>query len=307
MAGQLPTVALADEIEAGHVRALLVTGGNPITAFPEPVRLRAALEQLEVLAVVDVAEHELTRLATHVLPATGQLERADLSIAELTAVRSGLQATDAVVTPVRERKPVWWILGSLAPRLGVDLLGGAAPDDLTDELFLHGLLARSPLDATEVFARGPHGVDVPVEHGWVRATMLPGGHWRIAPPELVARLAAHTTPAEGLVLVPRREGAWNNSVRSAGQGTEPVVRLHPDDVAAAGLNGATRVTLRSAHGSVTATLRSDGNVRPGVVAMTHGHAGSSPGRLTSAHHDVDPLTTMPRASGLAVTLEPADD
>jgi hypothetical protein len=57
---------------------------------------------------------------------------------------------------------------------------------------------------------------------------------------------------------------------------------------------------------VTASLRADANVRPGVVAMTHGHAASSPGRLTSAHADVDPLTTMPRAGGLPVTLEPAD-
>src|SRR5262249_3202523 len=29
--GQLPAVALADEIEAGSIRALVVTGGNPLT------------------------------------------------------------------------------------------------------------------------------------------------------------------------------------------------------------------------------------------------------------------------------------
>ena len=39
--GQVPAVALADEIEAGHVRALVVTGGNPIGALPEPDRMRA--------------------------------------------------------------------------------------------------------------------------------------------------------------------------------------------------------------------------------------------------------------------------
>jgi anaerobic selenocysteine-containing dehydrogenase len=307
VAGQLPAVALADEIEAGHVRALLVTGGNPIVAFPEPDRVRAAFAKLDVLAVVDLAESELTGMATHVLPATGQLERADVSIAELTAVRSGLQATRAVVPAVGERRPVWWILGSLAARLGLDLLGGASPDDLSDERFLHGLLARAPVDAGQVFDRGPHGIDVPVEHGWVRETMLPEGHWRIAPPELLTRLAAHREPAGGLVLVPRREMAWNNSVRSAGPGTEPVVRVHPDAAAAAALAASTRVVVRSAHGTVTASLRADANVRPGVVAMTHGHAASSPGRLTSAYTDVDPLTTMPRASGVPVTLEPAPD
>ena len=153
--GQLPAVALADEIEAGNVRSLVVTGGNPITAFPEPDRMRAALSQLDTLVVVDVVESELTALATHVLPATGQLERADLSLAELTAVRSGLQSTPAVVPAAGERRPVWWMLASLARHMGGDLLGGADPDDLDDELFLAGLLARSPLDADGGVRRGP--------------------------------------------------------------------------------------------------------------------------------------------------------
>src|SRR5439155_14346493 len=85
--GQIPAVALADEIEAGNIRALFVTGGNPLTAIPQPARLRAALGRLDILAVVDVAENALTGIATHVLPATGQLERADLTLAELAALR----------------------------------------------------------------------------------------------------------------------------------------------------------------------------------------------------------------------------
>ena len=74
VAGQVPSVALADEIEAGNVRILVVTGGNPLAAFPEPDRLRVALSALDVLVVIDVVI-ELTELATHVLPAAGQLER----------------------------------------------------------------------------------------------------------------------------------------------------------------------------------------------------------------------------------------
>ena len=38
---RLPAVALVDEIEAGNVRVLVVTGGNPIGALPEPERVRA--------------------------------------------------------------------------------------------------------------------------------------------------------------------------------------------------------------------------------------------------------------------------
>jgi hypothetical protein len=41
------------------------------------------------------------------------------------------------------------------------------------------------------------------------------------------------------------------------------------------------------------------------VTLTHGHEGQSPGRLTSSRVGVDPLTTMPHASGLPVTITPA--
>ena len=48
----------------------------------------------------------------------------------------------------------------------------------------------------------------------------------------------------------------------------------------------------------------DDHVRPGVVSMTHGRS-ASPGSLISRLVDVDPLTAMPLASGVAVTIASA--
>ena len=182
MVGQVPVVALADEIEAGHVRALVITGGNPIGAVPEPDRLRAALASLDVLAVVDVVESELTDLATHVLPATGQLERADLNLAANLSVRSGVQcdrrrSSSPLPTAGRcggcsARWPDGWAATSSA---------GPTRTASPTSRYLRGLLAHSPLDADEVVAAGPRGLDVDPEHGWVHETMLPGGRWQIAP------------------------------------------------------------------------------------------------------------------------------
>src|SRR5215217_6188527 len=114
----------------------------------------------------------MTALATHVLPAAGQLERADLTLAEHVSMRSGIQYTPAVVAPVAERRPVWWIFGQLGRRMGIDVLGGADPDTLTDESYLARLV---PAD---VISGGPHGVDVPHEFGWVARDVLPDGRWR---------------------------------------------------------------------------------------------------------------------------------
>jgi anaerobic selenocysteine-containing dehydrogenase len=293
---------LVDEIESGRLRALVVTGGNPIIAFPEPDRTRAALQSLDALVVIDVEDNELCALATHVLSATGQLERADVTLAELTAVRSGLQATYPVVAPAGGRRPVWWILASLSRHMGVVALGGVDPDLLTDELFLRGVLAHSSLDPSDVFAAGSRGIDVPVAYGWVRESLLPDQQWNLAPAPLLARLAGHTSPPAGLVLAPRREMAWSNSMRYSGSGDEPTVRIHPDDAGAAGVVDGDALTVAGAHGAITAPVAIDPRVAPGVVSITHGRRAAGPGTLTSTHEDIDPLTAMPRASGVPVSL-----
>ena len=305
--GQIPAVALVDEIEAGNIHALFITGGNPLTAFPQPARLEAALKKLEVLAVVDVADNPLTDVATHVLPATGQLERADITLAELTALRSGLQATRPIVEAGAERRPVWWMFAALNRAMGHAPAGGVDPDQLGDEDYLRGVLAHSRLDADDVFAAGPRGIETPVEHGWVRAELLPDGRWSIAPAALLDRLAAYVDPApEAFVLAPRREMAWSNSIAYGPVAVGPVVRMNPaavrpDDDTAVGA-----VTFATDHGRVTTSFAADPAVRDGVVSMTHGHADANPGNLTSGDVAVDRLTGMPRVAGLEIRVTTLD-
>jgi anaerobic selenocysteine-containing dehydrogenase len=294
--GQLPAVALVDEIEAGNIRALFVTGGNPLTAFPQPARLEVALRTLDVLAVVDVADNPLTAIATHVLPATGQLERADIMLAELTALRSGMQSTGRVVEPGEERRPVWWMFAALNRAMGRLTPGGSDPDDLTDEDYLRAVLARSPVAADDIFGAGPRGLDTPLEHGWVHDELLPDGRWSIAPAPLLERLTAYADPAEAaFVLAPRREMAWSNSIAYGASASRPVVRVNTEIDADA-------VELTTKHGRIRATFVADPTVRAGVVSMSHGHADANPGDLTSGDDAVDDLTAMPHASGLEVDI-----
>jgi len=105
-----------------------------------------------------------------------------------------------------------------------------------------------------------------------------------------------------LVVIPRREVAWSNSVRYAGSGSEPVVRVHRGDAEHAGLADGDRVQITSRHGHMIATATIDTQARPGAVSITHSREAPGPGWLTSTTVDVDPLTAMPHASGLAITL-----
>jgi anaerobic selenocysteine-containing dehydrogenase len=207
-----------------------------------------------------------------------------------------MQYTPAVVPAGGARRPAWWIFAELARRQGIDVAGGATDDEAYLGRFV----------TPEVLAAGPHGVDVPNRYGWVADELLPEGRWRLAPPQLVDRLAAHVPPTgDGLVLVNRRVVRRLNSVAYAA-GEEAVVRLHPDDAAAAGVGDGDEVLVTSEHGAVRARARQDPGVRAGVLSMNHGRRGADVALLTSATADVDTLTTMPRASGLPVRLTRVD-
>lgn len=305
VAGQLPAVALIDEIEAGNIRALLVAGGNPLAALPQPDRVRTALASLDVLATIDVVESDLTAMATHVLPATGQLERADITLTDLIGLRSGIQATDPVVKPVGQRRPAWWIFARLACEMGHDLLAGVNPDDLDDHDFLATLLRRTPFDAATVFAAGPHGLEANAETGWVLDELVPDARWKLAPPQFVERLASHRTWPSELTLVPRRQMERSNSIGF--RHADPAVAetfIHVDDAGRLGLNDGDAITVRSAHGEIASIARVTATIRVGVVSCSHGRGLVGTGRLVSLD-DVDPLTAMPIACGVPVEIERA--
>ena len=312
-AGQYPCAAMVDEIEAGNLRALVLVGGNPLVAFPDPERTARAFRSLDVLAVVDVVDNELTALATHVLPAAAQLERADLPMIEGVSLSTGTQFTDAVVAPGAQRRPAWWILGQLGRRLDLDVLGGLDPDATDDRALLARLAAPAPVAAEDLFAAGPHGVAGPApEFGWVHDEVLPDGRFRLAPAALVERLtheiAALDEPRPAMVLVPRRQLRSMNSARYDSEvrpEDPPWVRCSPVDVVALGLTDGDAVDVTSPHGSVRGTLRIDDRLRGGVVSLTHGWASANVSRLTSVEADVDPLTGMICQGTIPVTVIPA--
>ena len=107
-----------------------------------------------------------------------------------------------------------------------------------------------------------------------------------------------------MVVIPRRDGIWNNSVRY-GRSKEPaVVHMHPDDAASSGVVEMGAVEITSKNGTLESRVRFDSTLRPGVVTIGHGRIDESPGRLTSPTIDVDGSTTMPLMSGVPVTVRP---
>lgn len=311
---QNPCVALVDEIEAGHVRALIVAGSSPLTAFPEPARLRAALGKLDALVAIDIIATPLTAIATHVLPATGQLERADLVQETHTMV------APAAVAPVAGRRPMWWMLAQLGRRLDLDLLDGIDPDRTSDLSLIRRMAGAGRESVDSLFAAGPDGLRPPRIYGWVRERALPEGRWRLLPPGLLERLAlrlkastatstangaASSADAHGFVLVCSRQLTRTNSTpyMSLKKSPDtPSLHLHPHDALSLGVREGGSVIVRSDVGRVAANVKLDSDLRPGVVSMSHGWFEANVSHLTSSSIDVDPLTCQPPMTGIPVRI-----
>lgn len=302
--GELPSAAIADEIESGNLRALFVVGGNLVTALPDAPRVTKALEQIDVLAVADVVTTVTTELATHVLPVAGQLERADLPWLDTITPAIAAQYTPAVVPPAAERREAWRVLGQLATRLGLDALHGADPETATDDDILRLMTRRARAPFDELRASPEPLIDHDVPYGWVR-DVLPKGGWRIAPEPLVAQLA-ELTAVERLVLSPSRQLRHLNSLFAGepvadGSMELPRLVISPHDAAERGIVDGELVRLTTAHGSVEGRAAVTQEMRAGVVTLPHGYADTNVNDLTSSD-DLDPLTGMPVYSGLPVDV-----
>lgn len=309
--GQTPCAALNDEIERGPLRVLLVFGGNPITSTPQPNRTSRALKALDALVVMDVVPSEMTDLATHVLPCTGPLERLEI----LGNLVAPYQPTlcPPVVGPVAERKHSWFILGQLAKRLGVwsAMFGDLDIDAANEEDIARRIVAPSRHTYEELAQAGPHGVTYPTRKRWARENAVPEGKWRIAPPALLERLpllleTKHNEQFPLILICGRQERRHNraSNLTEAERADMPLLKISEDDAAEYGLMEGDFILVRSAHGAVKAQVTVDQDIRVGVVQLPHAWPDTNVEHLFSSEV-VDPLTTQPQLSAIAVSIDSA--
>jgi anaerobic selenocysteine-containing dehydrogenase len=286
---------LADEIEAGNVRALFVIGGNPITSLPDAGRLTRAFATLDVLAVAEVIETETVACATHVLPVAGQLERDDVSwFTDRFAPVVAAQRTAAVVPPAFERRTLFDVLQELGVALGL------APIDSPMARYERRVPA---LAEDRVFVADP-----PRSKGWVHERVLPDGRWRVAPAPLVDQLAQWmTVEPPPLAGIPRRTmRRMNSALRDVGRGSDDAaVWINPSD--AVNIVDGAPVIVRSSTGSMRATARVTDNVVAGAVSIPHGLRDQNVSLLTTGRTGTtDALSGMVTQSGFAIEISPAD-
>lgn len=123
----LPTekgLVVTDMVEAilqGRIKAMYITGENPLLSEPDLHHAEQAFRKLEFLVVQDIFMHETAEIAHVVLPAASFAEKDGT----FTNSERRVQRVRKAVEPVGQSRPDWEIISDLARRmsrrLGLDL------------------------------------------------------------------------------------------------------------------------------------------------------------------------------------------
>jgi anaerobic selenocysteine-containing dehydrogenase len=339
--GEMPTATLAEEILTpgrGRIRALIVSGGNPVVAFPDQELTLRALADLELLVVVDYRMTATAELADYVIAPTLPLERSDVPhLMDRWFRVPYTNYTDPVVDRDGDVLNEWEVFWELAARLGSTLpFPGGSPDmtarPSTDEIIdraYHG--SRMPLDEVRANRRVVHPDRRPVVQP---ADDDAAARFTLAPDDLMAELAdvLAETPSQfagrdvseyPFRLVSRRLKHVLNSTgpelpQLARKGTTNPAFMNPADVAELGLEPGDIVEISSLRASLLGVVELAPDVKRGVISMAHSWGGRSltdenvrdigapTNRLVAADLGQDPVTGMMVASAIPVAVRKAD-
>jgi len=307
-----PGGILADEILTpgrGQVRALFVTGGNPMLTMANGGRLRDAFAKLELLVTLDIFRTETGQLAHYNLPCTSPLQRPDLPFIFPLMLglqsRPYLQATDAVVDPEGEQRDEATIYLDLARASGVALFGskpaqavleaskklnslrhGTAQPSLPQKALLSAILRATKQGGFNKLLREKHGrvrPDHEPETFLGKRVITEDERIDLAPRVLMeqsekldADFDRERESAGKLKLITRRavtsHNSWTHNLEEfvAADRVTNYLYMHPDDALAAGLSEGALADVTTDTATVRVPIKLLPELMRGTVALPHG-------------------------------------
>ncbi len=289
----LPGVLLPSLIEGGDINALITFFGNPMFSIAGESKMRDAFSKLELMVNVDINLNSMSEMADYTLAAADWLERADINSVLANGHQSGtpyLQYTDAVVSPVGQRKEDWWIASKLSQAMGWGSVLDE-PDSGQDGFApLDQMLAVSGLSVEEIKTM-PHQTALleprPKDELFERCLQHPDKKVDCCPPKfesagLFDRCESifqefKSAPQGQLRLISLRTNAMHNTwlcnIHRFRKGTitENPLHMNPADAKTLGLFEGDSIRVYNDYGSIETLLRVSDEVGMGVVAMSHGY------------------------------------
>lgn len=339
LADEMLTNALNDEIlleGEGQVRALIVSGGNPVQAWPDQRKTLQALQNLDLLVVIDHRMTATAELSDYVIAPRLQLEREDVpNVMDRRFPAVYTNYTDRVIHSGDDVLNEWEVFVGIAKRLRttITLPGGVLPVDneLSDGDVIDFVFGNSrlPMSKWRENRRVIH--DNPI-------TVLPGdpknkARFAVCPDDVFEELNQVREEKSGndffpefdeekfpFLLIGRRLKYALNSLGSELPGLAKVsttnyAYVNPDDLKELGADEGDLLKIDSPRAAVVGVAKADTDLKRGVIAMSHSWGGLSltdekvrdigtpTNRLVTSDSGFDRITGLPIMSAIPISVE----
>jgi len=291
------------------IKALIINGSNITLTWPETKKVKQALEQLELLVVMDMFMNETAEMADVFLPAATFVEATVLKdYAPVSLAMTVL--TQEVVKPLGNSWPDWKFWVELSRRMGYQeyfpwedndglystLLEptGFTVESLKEKpggVFHHGREQRrylvegfpTPSGKVELYS------DIMEQYGY---DPLPTYHEPAESPISKPDLAKEYPLL--LISGPKVQVYTHSQLRNVEamrkRHPEPLAQIHPDTAKPLDISNGDMVKVETSRGSVEMKAQLTTDILPQVVSIPHGWGKQANANLLTSSQELDPLS-----------------
>ncbi len=329
-----PGGVLADEILTPgkkQVKALFVTGGNPLITMANSNKLRKAFQELELLVTLDILPNETASVGHYMLPCTTPFERPDLPFVFplMLGLQSKpyLQATKAVIEPEHEQLDEATIYLNIAKAAGVNMWKSAAAKGffsflmkfkqkkygiprLPQEFMLNLLLRVMRQKGFNSLLKHKHGLQrEDHKNDFLTSRIVSKSKKVNLAPEIMieqkSRIEAHfeneLASSTKFKLITKRavttHNSWTHNFEDfvSGENYTNYLYIHPEDAKKQGIKNKQLVDVISETGQVRVQAKLLKDLQKGTVALPHGWG-----------HQSSLLSVAKKTKGVNVNILAAD-
>ncbi len=302
----LTVVEIMHAIHDGEIKGMYIEGENPAMSDPNLNHARRALSKLDHLVVQDIFFTETAGYADVILPASAFSEKTGTFTNTDRRVQMGRQA----INPPGDARQDLWIIQQIAKRMGLDW-NYSGPSDVFTEVrrAMQGMsgmtwerLEQEHSLTFPLLNEGDPGTPTlfidkfPTESG--RAKFVAANY-----------IQADELPDEEYPLIfttGRQLEHWHTGSMTRRAEVlnalepEPVISIHPNDMANCNIAEGDQLTLESRRGQITAIARLDTGLQPGSLFMAFCYHDAAANLLTN--EALDPLAKIPEFKYCAVRI-----
>lgn len=311
------------------IKALIVTGGNPVISMPDSNAFREALKKLDLLVVHDLFMTETAELAHYVLPGCTHLEKNGLAYSyNVCHGIPYLMLRKKAIDPLYESRSEFWFWKELAKKMGMGEIFPWETDEEVVELELKSTgLSYKELREEKVagayYGEKKYGMEEYEKKGFptpsrkieiysetfARAGFDPLPTYRepdqspMGNPDLYKRYPLILTT--GARILYYTHGQHRNIKALKERIPDPFAEIHPKTAKEYGIKEGDSIVVESNRGKIQVRARVTEDILEGVVSIPHGWPREANVNLLTDVHCREPIMGYPQMKSQLCSIRKA--